>query len=396
MSGDWRLFQGTHEPSDEILRLPRTPSCADFGGVWSGPKRDDLRPLPPHSRDARRGRAYRPGPQPQRDHQIDMVNAALYLRRPLLITGQPGTGKSSLAYAVAYELKLGPVLNWPITSRSTLAQGLYRYDAIGRLRDTRRGKGKDEEEIGRYIHLGPLGTAFLESTVPRVLLIDEIDKSDIDLPNDLLNIFEEGEFEIPELVRLPSPKPIELSIYYARPDSHPAAIPIAGDEAPRETGTSQDPPEGGAGPSQADKKPSAQDVSASWGRAPVVGGRIRCREFPLVVMTSNEEREFPPPFLRRCLRLKLEQPDDKKLAEIVEAHFEGDLKGLSEERSNELRAIHTALITNFHKRSDRDDLATDQLLNVLYLLTRRPAPDELSRPALVDALLRSLLQSAGS
>ncbi|MFM6814789.1 MAG: AAA family ATPase, partial [Dolichospermum sp.] len=113
-----------------------------------------------------------------------------------------GTGKTSLAYAVAYELGLGEVLHWPITTRTTLKDGLYSYDAIGRLQDA-KDKDKDNlAEIGKYINLGSLGTALLPSEKPRVLLIDEIDKSDIDLPNDLLHIFEEGEFEIPELRRI--------------------------------------------------------------------------------------------------------------------------------------------------------------------------------------------------
>lgn len=125
-----------------------------------------------------------------------MVNAALYLRRPLLVTGNPGTGKTSLAYSVAYELDLGEVLYWPITTRTTLKDGLYNYDAVGRLQDAKLNPDDSLNRIGKYITLGPLGTALLPSERPRVLLIDEIDKSDVDLPNDLLHVFENGEYTI--------------------------------------------------------------------------------------------------------------------------------------------------------------------------------------------------------
>ncbi|MEQ8959188.1 MAG: AAA family ATPase, partial [Coleofasciculus sp. C2-GNP5-27] len=109
--------------------------------------------------------------KPQRVNVADAVNAALYLRRPLLVTGNPGSGKTSLAYAIAHELKLRPVLTWLITTRSTLQDGLYRYDAIARLQDSQLNKGKSPD-IGQYITLGPVGTAFLPSQYPRVLLID--------------------------------------------------------------------------------------------------------------------------------------------------------------------------------------------------------------------------------
>lgn len=101
---------------------------------------------------------------------------------------------------MAEELGLGEVLEWSITSRSQLKDGLYEYDAIGRLQDSNFTPGgkSDPPPIEDYVRLGPLGSAFADSqpNSPRVLLIDEIDKSDIDLPNDLLNIFEEGEFTI--------------------------------------------------------------------------------------------------------------------------------------------------------------------------------------------------------
>ncbi len=123
----------------------------------------------------------------------------------------PG-GQEHPAHSVAYELGLGNVLRWSIVSRSTLQDGLYHYDAIARLQDVQiaaqggfgsaAGSPGAVESIGSYVRLGPLGTALLPSDVPRVLLIDELDKSDIDLPNDLLNVLEEGEFAIPELERI--------------------------------------------------------------------------------------------------------------------------------------------------------------------------------------------------
>ena len=176
--------------------------------------------------------------------EAERVNAALYLRRPLLVTGEPGTGKSSLAYSVAAELGLGEVLRWPIGSKTTLRAGLYQYDAIGRLQEAnlreieaRAGSGVAESvDIGSYIRLGPLGTALLPTRRPRVLLVDEFDKSDIDLPNDLLDVFEEGDHKIPELARLPS--------------QHDPVIVMTADED---------------------------------GHAEIVGGRVRCDAFPLVI-----------------------------------------------------------------------------------------------------------------
>src|SRR5262249_6461132 len=187
MSAGWKLFQG------------------------DGQVRDVCFPPPPPWRNlaraaAHRGETYRPT-----EREVDMVNAALHLRRPLLIEGPPGSGKSSLVYAVQRELKLGPVLHWPINSRSTLRDGLYRYDAVGRMNDKGRqilntaGEGVvSDEDIGDYLVLGPLGTALVPSDRPRALLIDEIDKSDVDLPNDLLHVLENGWFEIAELVRVAS------------------------------------------------------------------------------------------------------------------------------------------------------------------------------------------------
>jgi MoxR-like ATPase len=315
---EWRNFQG---------ELPKTPP---------EPVRKDEPEKTLHHARKQRGKKF----QASRE-EAEMVNAALYLRRPLLVTGDPGTGKSSLAYAVAHQLDLGEVLYWPVTTRSTLQEALYAYDAIGRLQETdlfhRFGKagtasdpagGGPEEgaqtsdrcdcdppDIGQFITLGPLGTALLPSERPRVLLIDEIDKSDIDLPNDLLNVFEEGGFDIPELKRM-AERQAEISVF------------------------------------------TCDDRKAT-----VRNGRILCRAFPFVALTSNRERELPAPFLRRCLRLDIPRPDETKLERIVRAHFpEADAETL--ERAN-------ALISRFLEDGENGKLlSTDQLLNAVFLAAR--------------------------
>ena len=272
---------------------------------------------------------------------INAVNAALYLRRPLLVTGKPGSGKTSLAYAVAHELKLGVVLSWPISSRSILQDALYRYDAVARLQDSQL---KLKKSIGKYIRLGPVGTAFLPSQLPRVLLIDEIDKCDINLPNDLLNLFEEGRYEIPELIRCKEEE------------------------------------------DEVDVRTADRDVSVK-----IKVGRVSCYQFPFIILTSNGERDFPPAFLRRCLRLKMPDPSQNKhaLERIVEAHLK---KGKDEERWAKLQEEISGLVNNFIKKgeAETEDIATDQLLNVVYVLTREIKPDRDEREALQELLLKGL------
>lgn len=334
----WWILRGNGEPRDD-WELPPPPSWRAFAerGNGSGPAARRFG-------DLERGATFQID-----EHEIDLVNTALLLRRPLLVTGAPGTGKSSLAFAIAYELSLGPVLYWPVNSRSTLAEGLYGYDAIGRLQETsvQHASGPDSGEtrrahtprehrappgIGPFITLGALGTALLPSDRPRVLLIDEIDKGDIDLPNDLLNIFEEGSYSIPELARL------------------------------------------------AEREPAVEVRTADLdGRAVITAGRVRCKEFPVVVLTSNGERDFPPPFLRRCLQLDLPQPDQDKLARIVEAHIG---PGAGDQAAD--------LIREFLRRRERGMLATDQLLNAVYLLASGAGHEPADRQELLDSLLRSL------
>jgi MoxR-like ATPase len=349
---DWKLFQGDNrEPHDAIDKhLPDAPPWRPFG-------KD---PDAVVNRRKRRGETFQAQPA-----EIEMVNAALYLRRPLLITGNPGTGKSSLAYAVAHELMLGEVLYWPITTRTTLKDGLYTYDAIGRLQEVKQevkaagSEGdyvEDPQKIADYITLGALGTALLESPRPRVLIIDEIDKSDIDLPNDLLTIFEEGRFEIPELARLENDNDAEES-------SEPIAVRIRTAYTDENEST------------YADRKVTIR------------GGRITCQEFPLVILTSNGERDFPPAFLRRCLRLNMRDPGRSQLEKIIKAHLKNC--DFSDSQVDEL-------ITQFIQRRDKginqgkEQLSTDQLLNALFMIIRQRDWVNDEKESLVDHLLAPL------
>jgi MoxR-like ATPase len=336
---DWRLYTGrTTPPSAEELARAAQRLAKLAAPPWR--VFDHL--------DATRGQTYRPDKE-----EVEAVNAALYLRRPLLVRGKPGIGKSSLAYAAAQELGLTPVLRWSINSRSTLGEGLYQYDALGRLRDANlealREKAKGEaaprasEDVGRYLSLGPLGTALLPRDTPRVLLIDEIDKSDVDLPNDLLHVFEEGQFEIPELVRIAHLNPVV--------------------------------------------KVMPNDGTSDADRVQVRGGRVRCQAFPLVLLTSNNERDLPPAFFRRCLRLDIKEPAEARLRDIVRSHFAEEARPLP--NGNDPEALQ-ALLAQFLKQREAGLMATDQLLNAFFLVAKGGIPTGAERDALVQLILTEL------
>lgn len=175
------------------------------------------------------------------------VNVAIALKRPLLIRGEPGTGKTLLAHSIAHGLGK-KIIVWNIKSTTKAQEGLYVYDTVQRLNDSRFGD-KDISDIKQYIKLGKLGQAFV-SPEQVVLLIDEIDKADLEFPNDLLNELDEMSFYIPE---------------------------------------------------------TEETISAV--------------HRPIVVITSNAEKELPDAFLRRCIFHYIEFPDPELMEEIVRVHF---------------------------------------------------------------------------
>lgn len=215
------------------------------------------------------------------------VNAAITLERPLLVKGEPGTGKTELARQVAASLGM-PIIEWHIKSTTRAQQGLYEYDAVSRLRDSQLGEAK-VADVANYIRQGKLWQAF-DAQERVVLLIDEIDKADIEFPNDLLQELDRMEFHVYE-----------------------------------------------------------------------TGQTVRARQRPVVIITSNNEKELPDAFLRRCFFHYIQFPDADTLAKIIEVHHPGIKSSLL-----------SAALTQFYEIRDMSGLkkkpSTSEVIDWLKLL----------------------------
>ena len=243
------------------------------------------------------------------------VNASVTLERPLLVKGEPGTGKTELARQVAESLGL-PIVEWHVKSTTKAAQGLYEYDAVSRLRDSQLGDAR-VHDVANYIRKGKLWNAF-EAPGKVVLLIDEIDKADIEFPNDLLQELDRMEFHVYE-----------------------------------------------------------------------TGETISATHRPVIIITSNNEKELPDAFLRRCFFHYIRFPEAETLARIVEVHFPG-IK----------QALLAAALTQFYEIRETPGLkkkpSTSEVLDWLKLILAEDlSPADLKRdphsllPQLHGALLKN-------
>lgn len=241
------------------------------------------------------------------------VNAAITLQKPLLLKGEPGTGKTRLAEELATSLN-APLLRWQIKSTSKAQQGLYEYDAVSRLRDSQLGSDK-VHDISNYIKPGKLWQAFTHSQRP-VLLIDEIDKADIEFPNDLLHELDQMEFHVYE-----------------------------------------------------------------------TGEQIKAQQRPIVIITSNNEKELPDAFLRRCFFHYIQFPSPELLTKIVQVHYP-DIKQ---------RLLDAALKAFFQLRelpNLKKKPSTSELLDWLkLLLVEDVQPKHLEGPTATLPLLGALLKN---
>jgi MoxR-like ATPase len=244
------------------------------------------------------------------------VNAAIALERPLLIKGEPGTGKTMLAIEVARALGR-PLVQWHVKSTSKAQQGLYEYDAVSRLRDSQLGDSR-VQDIANYIKRGPLWEAF-QSDVPSVVLIDEVDKADIEFPNDLLRELDRMEFYVYETQQL-----------------------------------------------------------------------VQARHRPTIIITSNNEKELPDAFLRRCFFHYIRFPDKETMERIVDVHYPAIKRTLLKEALEAFFEIRE--VPGLKKKP-----STSELLDWLKLLMAEDIPPDVLRsrdqhkivPPLHGALLKN-------
>lgn len=244
------------------------------------------------------------------------VNAAIALQKPLLIKGEPGTGKTMLAEQIAKSLNL-PLIQWHIKSTTKAQQGLYEYDAVSRLRDSQLGDDK-VHDIGNYIVPGKLWESF-ESGDQSILLIDEIDKADIEFPNDLLLELDKMEFFVYETKEL-----------------------------------------------------------------------IKAKTRPIVIITSNNEKELPDAFLRRCFFHYIEFPDPQTMEKIVDVHYPNLKKDLLSQAMDVFFDVRK--IPGLKKKP-----STSELIDWLKLLMADDIPEDVLKnhsaknaiPPLYGALLKN-------